>query len=299
MNGAPDAHQGLHMTRLIKTLFLGTILASSLFGQRYAIRESETIRRTLEFSGSGTRMVELDNIEGSVHVTGYGGSAVEMVANKTIHAESPDRVQTAQQEVKLDIADKAEVIRIYVEGPFRCNCPDGRDGWRTSGWRSSGYRVDFDFDLRVPRDVKLRLRTVNGETKVENSVGDFEVRDVNGAITMTDINGSGSAETVNGGVTVSFLENPKSASSFKTINGQIEVAFQPSLSADLLMKTSHGGLFTDFPTTPLPVTATAERRNGKFVYRINRFAGVRIGNGGPEIKFDGFNGDVRVLRRTP
>jgi hypothetical protein len=286
------------MTRLIKPLLLGTIFAASLFAQRYPIQESETIRRTLEFAGSGTRVLELDNISGSVHATGYDGRAVEMVANKTIHAESQERVQAAQQEVKLDITDKAEVIRVYVDGPFRCNCPDGRDGWRTSGWRNSGYRVDFDFDLRVPREVKLRLRTVIGETKVENTVGDFEVRDVNGAITMTDINGSGSAETVNGGVAVSFLENPKSASSFKTINGEIEAAFQPGLSADLLMKTFHGGLFTDFQTTVLPVTATAERRNGKFVYRSNRFTGVRIGNGGPEIKFDGFNGDVRVLRKT-
>ena len=286
------------MTAVVRTLFVTAIVASSLFAQKYPVEQSETTRRTLEFAGSGTRTIELDNVNGPVHVSGYDGRAVEMVANKTIHAESQDRVQAAQQDVKLDITDKSEVIRIYVDGPFRCSCPDGNDGFRSTGWRNSGYRVDFDFDLRVPREVKLRLRTINGETKVEKTVGDFEVRDVNGGITLTDVDGSGSAHTVNGGIKVSFLQNPKSASSFKTINGVIEVAFQPNLSADLQMKTFRGGLFTDFPTTVLPGTATVERKDGKSVYRLNRFTRVRIGNGGPEIEFDGFNSDVRVLSRA-
>jgi hypothetical protein len=152
----------------------------------------------------------------------------------------------------------------------------------------------------VPQGTRLRLRTVNGgNVQVEGTTGDFDVANVNGGITMTDIRGSGSAETVNGPVKVSFVENPRNASSFKSINGAIEVAFQPNLSADLQMKTFNGGLYTDFEVKTLPTTiAAGSRVNGKFVYHSNQFTGVRVGSGGPEIKFDGFNGDVRVLRRT-
>ena len=90
-----------------------------------------------------------------------------------------------------------------------------------------------------------------------------------------------------------------SASEFKSTNGVIEAQFQPNLSADLKMKTFNGGLYTDFDVTGLPsAPVTGERVNGKFVYRSNGYAGVRVGNGGPEIRFDGFSGDVRVLRRT-
>jgi hypothetical protein len=269
---------------------------------RYTVQEKDTIRRTLEFSGSGNRTIELDNVSGSIHVAGTNGRSVEMVANRTIRAESQDRVRDAQRDVQLDIADGAETVRIYVNGPFRCNCSNGSDGWRSFGarWNDPGYRVDMDFDLTVPQGTKLRLRTVNsGDITVENTSGDFEVENVNGKIIMTDIRGSGRAETVNGRVTVSFAENPKSDSSFKSTNGAIEVSFQPNLSANLQMKTFNGGLFTDFDVTSLPNAApSAERVNGRFVYRRNSFSGFRVGSGGPEIKFDGFNGDVRVLRRT-
>jgi len=33
-----------------------------------------------------------------------------------------------------------------------------------------------------------------------------------------------------------------------------------------------------------------------FVYRSNEFTTLRVGRGGPELTFDAFNGDVRVLR---
>jgi DUF4097 and DUF4098 domain-containing protein YvlB len=286
------------------TLLFASLLMVQAGSQssRYPATETEKIQQTLQFSGAANHMIELDNVSGSIHVASTTGRSVEMTANKTIRAESQQRILDAKRDVKLDITDNAETIRIYVDGPFRCTCADGRDGWRSSGarWSEPGYRVDIDFDLRVPDGTKLRLRTVNGgEISVDRTTGDFEVENVNGRITMTDIRGSGSAQTVNGAVNVSFLENPKSTSGFKTVNGAIEVAFQPDLSADLQMKTFNGGLYTDFDVKSLPASAVkAERVNGMFVYRGNSFSGFRVGNGGPEIKFDGFNGDVRVVRRT-
>jgi hypothetical protein len=288
----------------VSVFFLIAVLAPISYGQssRYPVQEKESIQRTLEFSGSGSRMIELDNVFGSIHVTPTSGRAVEMTANKTIRAESQERIADAKRDVTLDITDNAETVRIYVDGPFRCHCDNNRDGWRSFGsrWSDPGYRVDIDFDLKVPDGTKLRLRTVNhGDITVDKTSGDFEIENVNGGITMTEIRGSGSAQTVNGPVKVSFVENPKSASLFKSINGVIEAAFQPNLSADLQMKTFNGGLYTDFEVKNLPSPAvTGERVDGRFVYRGNRFSGFRVGNGGPEIKFDGFNGDVRILRRT-
>jgi hypothetical protein len=39
-----------------------------------------------------------------------------------------------------------------------------------------------------------------------------------------------------------------------------------------------------------------ERRKGTFVYRGNTSVGLRVGAGGPELSFDAFNGDLRVLK---
>src|SRR5437899_9116616 len=101
------------------TSLLLLVLAATGWSQsRFGLRESETIGRTLEFSSDGgTKTLELDNIQGSIRVTGYNGSNVEMVAEKRIRAESDERLQAAKKEVRLDITDKSSTIEIYVDQP--------------------------------------------------------------------------------------------------------------------------------------------------------------------------------------
>ena len=113
---------------------------------------------------------------------------------------------------------------------------------------------------------------------------------------MSGLMGSGRAHTINGRVKVAFASNPKDASHFDSINGNIEVTFQRNLSADLRYKTLNGGVYTDFQVSALPATANPpERRNGKLIFK-SQLQGVRVGNGGPVIEFEGFNGDVRILQ---
>jgi len=266
-------------------------------GQRLRTTEQETIRRTLDFSaGNGSKVLEVDNVGGSIRVTGYDGRSVEMVANKTIRAQNQDRLAAAKQEVKLDIQEKADTISIYVDHPGRDR--DGSRSFSRSRWNDPGYEVAFDFEIRVPRSAAVRLWTINdGDIRLENITGDFLVNNINGRVDVSGVSGSGSAKTINGDVKVKFDNNPRQESSFASINGDIEVTFQRNLSADLRFKTFNGGIYTDFPTVALAtIPPTPERRNGKFVYKSNGFSSVRIGSGGPEMEFDGFNGDVRILQ---
>ncbi len=149
---------------------------------------------------------------------------------------------------------------------------------------------------------RARARSVistvnNGDIRVDNVAGDFDISNVNGGISMTGISGSGDAHTVNGPVSVHFAKNPSGPSSFKSINGALDVYFQPELSADLLFKTFNGEIFSDFEVTPrASPAAETEQRNGKYVYRSNRARGGRAGRGGPELTFDAFNGSIRLHR---
>jgi hypothetical protein len=282
---------------LFVSLLLFATTASSQ--SRYGIRDSETIRRTLEFSADGgTKILEVDNVQGSIRVTGYDGRNVEMVANKTIRAESDERLEAAKKEVRLDITDKSSTIQIYVDQPGNGR-RDRSDSWRSRSYRRDrGYEVAFDFEIRLPRATRVSLRTVNGgDIRVQDVAGDFDVENVNGNIDLLEMSGSGRAYTVNGQMKAAFARNPSQASYFGSLNGDVDVTFQPNLSADLRFKSFNGGVYTDFPTAAMPsAAASAERRNGKFVYRSNQFSSARVGNGGPEIRFDGFNGNVRILR---
>ena len=70
------------------------------------------------------------------------------------------------------------------------------------------------------------------------------------------------------------------------------------LAGDFRFKTMNGHVFSDFEMTSLPAQpVSAEQHGGKFVFRSDRYTGGRIGAGGPEIKAENLNGDIRVLER--
>jgi hypothetical protein len=236
-------------------------------------------------------------VNGYIRVSGYNGSDIQLVAEKSIRAESVERLETAKREVTLDMSPAGDTLNIYVDGPFRCHCEDNRNGIHDRGHR--GYHVTYNFELKVPTATFLRLSTVNGgDIRVENTTGDFDLSNVNDSIEMKEVGGSGQVHTVNGKITALFAKNPVGKSSFRTVNGTIETSFRPNLSADIWVKTFNGGAYTDFAVTTLPrMPVEPEQRNGKFVYRSDRLAAMRVGNGGPEFKFETLNGNVRIVNR--
>jgi len=269
-------------------LFIGTL--SLAFGDQEA---KETIRQNLPAAAR----LEVDNVHGSIHVSGYNGSEIQVVAEKTIQAESSERLEAAKREVKLDVSREGDTAVLFVDGPFRCHCEDHRWGVHENGDR--GYWVRFDFDIKVPAATFLKLGTVNsGDIRVENTTGDFDVSNVNRGIEMTGMSGSGRVHTVNGGIKVLFNKNPSGDCSFGTVNGTIETSFLPSLNADVRLKTFNGSAYTDYDVTALPMKASSgTREDGKFVYRTQDFHGVRIGSGGPTLKYDTLNGNIQITKR--
>lgn len=249
---------------------------------KYKVTKEESIEKTLSFpGGSGTRALVLDNVFGKINVTGYNGSTVKLTAAKTIRAKTKEKLENAQKEVKLAITTKGNTLSIIVDGPFRCD--EGHIHWDS---KKRGYIVQYDFELKVPRQTALTLKTinegdiylsgihgacevknVNGKITIDGLNGDFEVRTVNGPITMDKVTGSGDAHTVNGKVKVGFVKNPASDCSFHTINGKLDIDFRGGLSADFQLKTFNGKIYSDFPSTLLPMKAAAagKRVKGKYV----------------------------------
>jgi hypothetical protein len=266
------------------------------FGSDLPLREEETIRKSFNI-GSAHKLLDVDNVFGSIEVVGGPSDQVQLVITRTNRAESQSRMEAAKKEVTLDITEEPDLLKLYVNGPFRCNCSDNCVSWRGD---DHGYAVKMDFQLEVPRRMDLKLRTVNsGHINVRGVTGNFSVHNVNGGIDLEDVGGGKAlARTVNGGVKVVFRENPKENSDFGTINGPVDLYFARGLSADFRFKTMNGHIYSDFEMTSLPAkAATSERHDGKFVFRTDRYTGGRVGAGGMEIKADNLNGDIRVLER--
>lgn len=171
--------------------------------------------------------------------------------------------RTDDEDVKLVFTESAGTVRAVVEKP------DGN-------WKGS-RRVEHDFTVRVPRGVRLLVRNVNGEITVDGVSGECELK------------------TVNGPIRAKYAENPRTGAKFETINGKIELWLRPNLNADFEMKTLNGKIYSDFEMTSRPITAEAGKQSGtKWVYRSDRKAATRVGQGGPLLAISGLNSEILI-----
>ncbi len=257
--------------------------------------EKNSFQKTVGFSvPSAAKHVDVDNINGYVHVTAYDGSTVQVSVNQVIKAMTKEDIEIAKKEVELKISEKNNTVEVYADGPFRSHDRSVRNNLR-----HDRYRVTYNLDIKVPRETALYLRTVNGgDVQVDGTQGNYDIKNINGPIELTNVAGSGRVYALNGGVKVSFARNPSENSYFGTLNGNVDVVFRSGLSADLKFKTFNGNAYTGFPVTALATpTADVKRRDGKFVYKSNRYSGARVGSGGPELQFDSFNGNIRLTEQ--
>jgi len=254
--------------------------------------DHEAIHRAFTLSGAQADWkLIVNNVSGRIHVTGYEGAEIRIDIDRHNMAESRDRLDEAKRRVTLDISQSGGTVRVFEDGPFR----NGDDGINYRGDRHYGYRVDFNYEIQVPRAIALNLRNFNhGPIEVRNTSGEFNLNDFNSGITMDEVAGFGTVHTFNGPVKVTFSRNPEHDTHFKTFNGSVDVYFPPDLNADLRFKTFNGGIYSDFELSPTPAEATGTR----FVYRSGRSGNGRIGKGGPQLTFDGFNGTIRLHSKS-
>lgn len=282
------------MKKLILPIAAGACALIGASHNDYKVEEREPIHHV--FAKDST--LDVDNVNGSITVTGDGGSTIRVEGEKVMRAADQAELQRAKREVVLDANEKDGTAQLYVNGPFR-DSGHSSDSHGFHEHNDRKYEVAYNFTIYVPRSTTLRLHTVNGEVKAAETAGKFDVKDINGAITMTNIAGSGSADTLNGATVVTFRENPKADCFFKSFNGRVDVSFLPSLSANLSLKTFNGQAYTDFDVAALATPAEAgEKKNGKFVYKTNRTSSLRVGSGGPELKFETFNGNIHISKQT-
>src|SRR5262249_5304195 len=279
----------------MKTICILTLaLASSALARDdndWRIDEKEATQKAFSVrSGSGPHKLLVDIVGGYVHVTGYSGSEVRVTIDKHILADYREAVEEAKRDVKLDMSQQGNFVRLYEEGPYR-----NGNGINYRGDDYYGYRVRWNCDIEVPTDTEVIVKTVNrGEIVVKKVTGDYDIHGLNGGIEMDDVSGSGSVSTLNGKVRVTYTRNPQKPTRFHTLNGTIDVYFPKTLDADLHIKKLNGQIYTDFELTLLPTSGSSDSSNGRWVYRSNREVSARAGKGGPELSFETLNGTIRL-----
>ncbi len=132
---------------------------------------------------------------------------------------------------------------------------------KNSGWHFHYRSPECDMTLKVPRELKITLETVNGAINLRGTSGSASLESVNGSINLAQVQGAIKLETVNGGIRGEALDSRGQALSAESVNGGIDLQVA-GLKGRLKATTVNGGIHfkpagaQDVEIKPHKVTAT-------------------------------------------
>lgn len=190
--------------------------------------------------------ISLENLNGSVEISGWDKDSVEINGTKFAHSEQ------ALKETKIDISSAPNVLQVRTLPPY--------------GPRGAGAR----YSMRVPHRVQLdRIVSSNGGIRVEDIQGMVSLRSSNGTIRIWRVNGQLEARTSNGSIEATDQTGNTIA---HTSNGSVRIDMSKgALEAD----TSNGSITARLtqPDAQLPVRL--ESSNGHIDLTLDAVREVR------------------------
>ncbi len=227
---------------------------------------SEEFHQTYAFTPDGR--VELDNINGAVHISTWDQNEVKVDAVK--YADSKERLDQAH----IDIDSDKDHLSIRTKYP-------GHD--LTFNWGSHNNPATVEYTLRVPRGARLdEIKLINGSLDVAGVSGEVHASCINGRLEAHNLAGRAELSTINGHLDAKFDQLPGSSLELKSVNGSVELTIPSDSKAEIEASTVSGGIENDFGLH-------VNRRS--FVGHDLR---GELGNGGTHIRLENVNGRIEV-----
>jgi hypothetical protein len=251
----------------------GVVVRSASRGTVAEIRElvthhntdvREQIRQSYDLS-PGAR-VELSGLNGAVNIETSETNKAEVLIERTASS------QEALDRRKVVIEADANSLRIHGEKG------DGTFLTRIFG-SSAGERVT----LKLPRQIALYAKGVNGAFVTSDIDGAVEVAGINGRVQIGSAVGRATFKGINGNMVVGLKKLDQDGVTLNGINGNIELQLGSDVNADFDARGMNGNVVSDLPN----VSIDKEKR-GRY--------SARIGSGGAGISAKGINGNVRFTR---
>lgn len=251
---------------------LGTVCALFVFslGARAAGHQdrsyTEEFHQTYPLSADGR--IELDNINGDVHISSWDRNEVKVDAVK--YAGTKERLD----EAKIEISSGQNYISI------RTKYPDHDNTWN---WGRHNNPAGVEYTLTVPRTARLdEVNLINGELGVNGMSGEVRASCINGRMEAQNLSGRAHLSTVNGRLAAHFDQLAGNSVELDSVNGSLELTIPSDSKAELEASTVSGGIDNDFGL------------------RVNhhRFVGHdlrgELGNGGAHIRLSNVNGHIEI-----
>lgn len=224
----------------------------------------QEIRETYQLA-PGAR-VELSGLNGAVKIETSDSKTAEVYIERTASS------QEALDRRKITIETDANSLTIRGE--------KSDNGFFSRFFGSSaGERTT----LKLPREVALYAKGVNGAFVTSDIDGTVEVSGINGRVQIASAVGRATFKGINGNMVVGLKKIDQDGVTLSGINGNIELQLGSDVNADFDARGMNGRLVTDLPNISID-----KSKHGTY--------SARIGNGGAGISAKGINGNIRFTR---
>lgn len=224
-------------------------------------RETETINRTLSLAPGGT--LRLKTFSGEVVITGSPGSQVVI---KAVRRASRERLD----DVRLEITQRGNIIDI--------------DANHREVERRNDNVVETDFEIQVPSEIALDIRTFSAPVRVNGVSGEIEIEGFSSDLQLVDVAGRKRLKTFSGGVTVDTARwNEGDEVQVNTFSGDVSLRLPPAARGDVVFDSFSGSFTSDLPVT---MTSSSKRN----------FRGALNGGGSTGFRLHTFSGSVRIVK---
>jgi DUF4097 and DUF4098 domain-containing protein YvlB len=215
--------------------------------------------------------IELENINGPVHITGWDRDEVKV-----------DAVKSAWSKERLDEA-KIEIREGQNDLSIRTRYPDHDRTFNLGNDDEHNNPARVEYTITVPRKARLdEIKLVNGRLDVQDVAGEVRASCVNGRIQARNLQGPVSLETVNGELDASVDQLPSSELKLSSVNGRLRVTLPSDARAEIKASTISGNISDDFG---LPVI--------RHQY-VGRSLHGQLGGGGTLVRLSNVNGTIEI-----
>ncbi len=212
--------------------------------------------------------VELDNINGDVHVSSWDRNEVKVDAVK--YADTKERLE----EARIEIESEKDYLSIQTKYPQHDH------SWN---WGSHNNPATVEYTLTVPRTVRLdEIKLINGALDVSGVSGEVRASCINGRLEAHDLAGRAKLATINGHLDARFSQLGGQSVELNSVNGSVDLTIPSDSNAEVEASTVSGGIHNDFGL---------HVNNHRFVGHDLR---GELGKGGTEIRLENVNGRIDI-----
>jgi DUF4097 and DUF4098 domain-containing protein YvlB len=227
---------------------------------------TEEFHHTYALTAEGR--IELDNINGSVHISSWDRNEVKVDAVK--YADTKERLD----EAKIEIDSGKDHLSIQTKYP---------EHDQTWNWGSHNNPAGVEYTLTVPRTARLdEIKLINGSLDITGVSGEVNASCINGRLEAHNLAGRARLSTINGRLNAQFDQLARHNMELNSVNGSVDLTIPSDSNAEVEATTVSGGINNDF---------------GLHVNH-HRFVGHdlrgELGSGGTHIRISNVNGRVEV-----